>query len=132
MPSSFSFRTPKYDTRTVRLELQLERCPQGFTGGADRRGNFAATGNGLCAYRGRRSSFRTVRPSCPDQRIKAFEAMFLLGVMVGVIQILIAVFKLGDLTRYISESVILGFMRARPFCWRLAKSQFFLVLRPLS
>jgi sulfate permease, SulP family len=47
----------------------------------------------------------------PDQRIEAYEAMFLLGVMVGVIQILIAVFKLGDLTRYISESVILGFMR---------------------
>ena len=36
--------------------------------------------------------------------------MFLLGVMVGAIQIPIAVFKLGDLTRYISESVILGFM----------------------
>jgi sulfate permease, SulP family len=47
----------------------------------------------------------------PDQRIEAYEAMFLLGVMVGVIQILIAVFKLGDLTRYISESVILDFMR---------------------
>ena len=30
--------------------------------------------------------------------------------MVGTIQILIAVFKLGDLTRYVSESVILGFM----------------------
>ena len=30
--------------------------------------------------------------------------------MVGVLQIMIAVFKLGDLTRYISESVILGFM----------------------
>ena len=30
--------------------------------------------------------------------------------MVGVTQILIAVFKLGDLTRYISESVVLGFM----------------------
>ncbi len=38
------------------------------------------------------------------------EAMFLLAVMVGVIQIAIALFKLGDLTRYISESVILGFM----------------------
>jgi SulP family sulfate permease len=40
----------------------------------------------------------------------AVEAMFLLGIMVGLIQILIAVFKLGDLTRYISESVIIGFM----------------------
>ena len=41
---------------------------------------------------------------------EAYEAMFLLAIMVGVIQILIAVFKLGDLTRYVSESVILGFM----------------------
>ena len=39
-----------------------------------------------------------------------FEALFLLGVLVGAFQILIAVFKLGDLTRYISESVILGFL----------------------
>jgi len=45
----------------------------------------------------------------PDARVEAAEAMFLLGVMVGSIQILIAVFRL-DLTRYISESVILGFM----------------------
>jgi SulP family sulfate permease len=48
----------------------------------------------------------------PDQRAEAAEAMFLLGAMVGAIQILIAVFRLGDLTRYISESVILGFMSA--------------------
>jgi SulP family sulfate permease len=46
----------------------------------------------------------------PDQRIEAAEAMFLLGAMVGTIQIFISVFRLGDLTRYISESVILGFM----------------------
>src|SRR5271154_3960427 len=45
-----------------------------------------------------------------DARFDAYQAMFLLGVMVGVIQILISVFKLGDLTRYISESVVLGFM----------------------
>ncbi len=48
----------------------------------------------------------------PDQRLEAAEGMFLLGAMVGSIQILIAVFRLGDLTRYISESVILGFMSA--------------------
>src|ERR1700678_3331154 len=48
----------------------------------------------------------------PDQRVEAAEAMFMLGAMVGSIQILIAVFRLGDLTRYISESVILGFMSA--------------------
>ncbi len=45
-----------------------------------------------------------------DARFDAYQAMFLLGVMVGITQILIAVFKLGDLTRYISESVVLGFM----------------------
>ena len=48
----------------------------------------------------------------PDQRIESTQAMLLLAVMVGSIQILIGVFRLGDLTRYISESVILGFMSA--------------------
>ena len=47
-----------------------------------------------------------------DQRVEAAEAMFMLGAMVGSVQIFIAVFRLGDLTRYISESVILGFMSA--------------------
>jgi len=42
-------------------------------------------------------------------------SLLVLGVLVGVIQILIAVFKLGDLTRYISESVIIGFMAAAAF-----------------
>src|SRR6202453_4947417 len=46
----------------------------------------------------------------PEARYDAYEAMFLLGIMVGSLQILIAVFRLGDLTRYISESVVLGFM----------------------
>ncbi|MUM19061.1 SulP family inorganic anion transporter [Mycobacterium sp. CBMA271] len=46
----------------------------------------------------------------PENRTGLFEALFLLGLLVGAIQILIAVFKLGDLTRYISESVIIGFM----------------------
>ncbi len=46
----------------------------------------------------------------PEARLSAFEAMFLLTAMVGVVQIAIAVFKLGDLTRYISESVVTGFM----------------------
>ena len=45
-----------------------------------------------------------------DSRFDAYQAMFLLGVIVGILQILVAVFKLGDLTRYISESVVLGFM----------------------
>jgi SulP family sulfate permease len=46
----------------------------------------------------------------PDARFDAYQATFLLAIMIGTIQILIAVFKLGDLTRYISESVVIGFM----------------------
>src|SRR5271154_5449342 len=46
----------------------------------------------------------------PDAKTEAVQAMFLLGILVGIIQVLIAVFRLGDLTRYISESVIIGFM----------------------
>jgi SulP family sulfate permease len=46
----------------------------------------------------------------PDGRFDLAQALFLLGIMVGIIQIAIALFKLGDLTRYISESVIIGFM----------------------
>ncbi|HXW48808.1 MAG TPA: SulP family inorganic anion transporter [Xanthobacteraceae bacterium] len=46
----------------------------------------------------------------PEARVEAAQAMFLIGIMAGTMQIFIAVFKLGDLTRYISESVILGFM----------------------
>jgi SulP family sulfate permease len=45
-----------------------------------------------------------------DGRFDAYQALFLLGIIVGTMQILIAVFRLGDLTRYISESVVLGFM----------------------
>lgn len=51
----------------------------------------------------------------PENRTVLFEALFLLGVLVGAFQILIAVFKLGDLTRYISESVIIGFLVAAAF-----------------
>jgi sulfate permease, SulP family len=51
----------------------------------------------------------------PETGAAAFQAVFLLAAMVGLIQILIAVLKLGDLTRYISESVILGFMTGAGF-----------------
>jgi SulP family sulfate permease len=50
-----------------------------------------------------------------DARFDAYQATFLLGIMMGIIQILIAVFKLGDLTRFISESVVLGFMAGAGF-----------------
>ena len=39
-----------------------------------------------------------------DGRFEAYQALFLLGIMIGVIQIFIAVLRLGDLTRYVSES----------------------------
>jgi sulfate permease, SulP family len=45
----------------------------------------------------------------------AVKAMFLLAVMAGGIQVLVAVFRLGDLTRYISESVVIGFMAGAGF-----------------
>jgi SulP family sulfate permease len=51
----------------------------------------------------------------PDNRTAVFEALFLIAVLAGTFQILIAVFRLGDLTRYISESVIVGFMAAAAF-----------------
>jgi SulP family sulfate permease len=46
----------------------------------------------------------------PEARFDAFEAMFLLTVMVGAVQIIIGVLRMGDLTRYISESVVTGFI----------------------
>jgi SulP family sulfate permease len=51
----------------------------------------------------------------PENHTDLYEALFLLGVLVGTFQILIAIFKLGDLTRYISESVIVGFLAAAAF-----------------
>jgi len=54
--------------------------------------------------------FSTLSFFDPEARLDAYEGMFLLAAMIGVIQILISVLKLGDLTRYISESVITGFM----------------------
>src|ERR1700677_1573362 len=43
-------------------------------------------------------------------RFEVAQALFLLAILVGILQILIALLKLGALTRYISESVIIGFM----------------------
>src|SRR5579871_3792169 len=47
-------------------------------------------------------------PANPD--LEMIKAVWLLAFMVGATQILIALLKLGDLTRYVSESVLLGFM----------------------
>jgi SulP family sulfate permease len=46
----------------------------------------------------------------PQHAMQMLHGMYLLVFLVGVIQLLIALFKLGDLTRYVSESVLLGFM----------------------
>lgn len=51
----------------------------------------------------------------PDAKLDAYEAMFLLAVMMGVVQIAIAVTRLGDVTRYISESVVTGFIAGAAF-----------------
>ncbi len=45
-----------------------------------------------------------------EGHLDAYQVLFLLGIIAGTVQILVAVFRLGDLTRYVSESVILGFM----------------------
>lgn len=50
-----------------------------------------------------------------ENRTELFEALFLLAVLVGGFQIVISLFKLGNMTRYISESVIVGFMVAAAF-----------------
>ena len=58
----------------------------------------------------------------PDARFDAYQATFLLGIMVGSLQILIAVFRLGDLTRYISESIVIGFMAGAGFLVALTQT----------
>jgi SulP family sulfate permease len=50
-----------------------------------------------------------------ENSTELFEGLFLLAVLVGAFQIVISLFKLGNLTRYISESVIIGFMAAASF-----------------
>ena len=49
------------------------------------------------------------------------QAVFLLTILVGTFQMLIFTFKLGDLTRYISESVVLGFMVGASFLVALSQ-----------
>src|SRR6202044_215618 len=51
----------------------------------------------------------------PEARFDAYQATFLLALMIGTFQILISVFKLGDLTCYISEAVVIGFMAGAGF-----------------
>jgi SulP family sulfate permease len=62
-----------------------------------------------------------------DDRI---EAVFLLALLVGGLQVLIALLKIGDLTRYVSESVILGFMTGAALLVALGQVPNLLGLRP--
>jgi SulP family sulfate permease len=55
-------------------------------------------------------AFSALAAVAPATREDAHEAIFLLALLVGALQVGIFFFKLGDLTRYVSESVILGFM----------------------
>ncbi|MHB1423622.1 MAG: SulP family inorganic anion transporter [Gemmataceae bacterium] len=48
--------------------------------------------------------------AAPERLPMMLQGMYLIVFLVGAIQLLIALFKLGDLTRYVSESVLLGFM----------------------
>jgi len=65
----------------------------------------------------------------PTARFDMYQATFLLAVMIGVIQIVIGVFKLGDLTRYISESVVIGFMAGAGFLVALGQVGNFLGIK---
>jgi sulfate permease, SulP family len=65
----------------------------------------------------------------PEARSDMSQAIFLLAVMIGVIQIMIGVFKLGDLTRYISESVVIGFMAGAGFLVALGQVGNFLGIK---
>jgi len=67
-----------------------------------------------------------------DKPQDAFEATFLLAVMAGGIQIVVAVFRLGDLTRYISESVVIGFMAGAGFLIALSQVGNLLGLKELG
>jgi SulP family sulfate permease len=68
-------------------------------------------------------------PAGIDEHNK-IEMVFLLTIMVGCIQILIALFKLGDLTRYVSESVILGFMTGAALLIALGQLHHFFGFHP--
>jgi SulP family sulfate permease len=60
------------------------------------------------------------------------QVVFLLGVLVGLIQILIALLRLGDLTRYLSESVVLGFLAGAGILVALSQVDKFLGLKSIG
>jgi SulP family sulfate permease len=64
------------------------------------------------ALAGLASAVAILEPDHPAELslLEMVQGMCLLAFLVGAIQLFIALFKLGDLTRYVSESVLLGFM----------------------
>ena len=70
-------------------------------------------------------------PTGPDVP-STIEFVGLLAVLVGLIQIAIALLKLGDLTRYVSESVILGFMLGAGILLALTQLQNLLGLKSVG
>jgi SulP family sulfate permease len=71
----------------------------------------------------------------PDQSYPGSEmvkAVWLLGFLVGTIQVFIALFRLGDLTRYVSESVLLGFMAGAGVLIILGQIPNLLGIKPLG
>jgi SulP family sulfate permease len=70
-------------------------------------------------------------PTGPDAP-STIQFVGLLAVLVGLIQIAIALLKLGDLTRYVSESVILGFMLGAGILLALTQVQNLLGLKAVG
>jgi sulfate permease, SulP family len=68
----------------------------------------------------------------PDQGTEMMHAVWLLAFLVGSIQLLIALLKLGDLTRYVSESVLLGFMAGAGVLIILGQVPNLLGIKPLG
>ncbi len=71
-------------------------------------------------------------PDQPNQELEMMKAVWLLAFMVGSLQILIALLKLGDLTRYVSESVLLGFMAGAGVLIVLGQIPNLLGIKPLG
>jgi SulP family sulfate permease len=71
-------------------------------------------------------------PDQPTQGLEMIEAVWLLAFMVGAIQLLIALLRLGDLTRYVSESVLLGFMAGAGVLIVLGQIPNLLGIKPLG
>jgi SulP family sulfate permease len=69
-------------------------------------------------------------PEGMRDQLSTIDIVCLLTILVGFIQLLIALLKLGDLTRYVSESVILGFMSGAALLIALGQVHNFFGLNP--